>query len=208
MSGNKRAMSKSYNNFRLNGGSEKGRANLSRLSIQGDYRAVAAREMDNFYSRNIAQAANFCLEIRTYRASWQKSAESIAEDRSAFSEEQFPGESSLDTEFQVLKPADWALNILQKMGAPGDLEKDRKSLRSPIGEIVVEKAHVETDDRAQSITTKVGAEGEILILRRIEIECANYRLPTECLVGEEALLRILKLECHAEDCDGLDSNQG
>ena len=41
----------------------KGNANLSQLAIQGNYRAVAARDMPKVYSRNLAQTTDFRLKI-------------------------------------------------------------------------------------------------------------------------------------------------
>ena len=41
----------------------KGRANLSQLAIQGNYRAAAARDMAKVYSRNLAHRQIFALQL-------------------------------------------------------------------------------------------------------------------------------------------------
>ena len=87
-------------------------------------------------------------------------------------------------------------------------------LRAPCAEIDVAYDHVDTTDRAQSITTKDGAGGAgcggggILIFRSVEIECLNYRFPTPILVAADDLLHIFKLERHGGYCEGLGCNQG
>ena len=54
---------------------------------------------------------------------------------------------------------------------------------------------------------KDGPGEEILIFIRVEIERLNYRFPTARLGGDEAPLRISKLERRGEDCKGLDCNR-
>ena len=55
----------------------KGKSNLSQLSIQGNYRAVAPRDVDKVYSRNMATQQLFGPKFAQNDPQENKSAESI-----------------------------------------------------------------------------------------------------------------------------------
>ena len=55
----------------------KGKANLSQLAIQGNYRAVAPRDVDKVYSRNMATQQLFGPKFAQNDPQENKSAESI-----------------------------------------------------------------------------------------------------------------------------------
>ena len=101
---------------------DKGRARLSRLAIQGNYRAVAAQDMSNVYSRDLPhrQIPVSKFAQNAFRAN--KSAESIGEGASVFAGDKPPDETPLDTESQGMKPGDFALAKL-KEGNNGCLTK-------------------------------------------------------------------------------------
>ena len=65
----------------------KGQANLSQLSIRGNYRGVASRDMDKVYPRNIAQRGISASEFPRCASRGNKSADSLAGDHPVFSEE-------------------------------------------------------------------------------------------------------------------------
>ena len=91
----------------------KGRANLSQLAIQGNYREVAARDMAKVYSRNSAQRQIFVPKFAQKEFRGNKAAESISDDPSVFSEECLLGETPPGAEFQGRKPADWERSMLK-----------------------------------------------------------------------------------------------
>ena len=92
----------------------KGTSDLSQLSIHGNYRAVAAQDVEDVYSRNVARKHIFVSKFAQKAIQDNKSADSIVESPSAFSGDKPPDKTPLDTEFQGLKPADCALAILKR----------------------------------------------------------------------------------------------
>ena len=86
-------------------------ANLSRLSIRGNYRAVAAQDMAKDYSRNSPQRKISASKFAQKAFQGNKDAESIADDPSSFLEECPLDNTPSGEEFQGLKPAGWALAI-------------------------------------------------------------------------------------------------
>ena len=100
----------------------KGKEGLSQLAIHGNYRAATAQDMVKVYSANLSHREIFVLTFAQNAFQENKSAESIEDAASVFSVGQPPGKTPLGTEFQGLKPADWAMAIL-KEGHIGCLKK-------------------------------------------------------------------------------------
>lgn len=110
----------------------KGQENLARLANRGNYRDAAARDMANVYSVILAHRLIFVSKFEQSAFLGNKSALSIADGPPVFSEEQFPGDTSLGTEFHGLKSANCALNILKKRGGRWRLKKGQQSLTGAI----------------------------------------------------------------------------
>ena len=88
------------------------------------------------------------------------------------------------------------------------LKKGRTSIRGSFGGIVVPSGQFGQSHVTSSPPKKTRCDKEILLFRSLGIECLNYRMPTSSLEEGESILRISKLECHYEDCEGLDCNHG
>ena len=93
----------------------KGDANLSHLAIQGNYRAAAAHDMGNAYSRNLAQRKIFLSKLAKKATGGNQTAESLTAELPEFSEKNQGGDKSLNAEI-LGKPADWALAVLKQRG--------------------------------------------------------------------------------------------
>ena len=107
----------------------KGQANLPKLAIQGNYRAVAAQDMAKVYSRNIAHQL-FVPDLEQFAFRRAAISDSITEDPSVYLENrQESGMSSFETEPMVLNPAGCAIIVLAKRENADVLGKDKMALR-------------------------------------------------------------------------------
>ena len=88
------------------------------------------------------------------------------------------------------------------------LKKYRTALGGSFGEIVVHNGQLEQSQITSHPPKKTRCAKEILLFRSLEIECLNYRSPTSGITEGESLLHTSKLECHYDDCEGLDCNHG
>ena len=95
----------------------KGKANLSQKSSRGNYRAATAHDMDEVYSRNIAQQRHSVSDFAQGDFERGDTLESIKEDSPIFLENRLESEmSSFETEFHGLKPDDLSITVLSKRG--------------------------------------------------------------------------------------------
>ena len=98
------------------------RAISPQLAIQGNYRALAARDMDKVYSRILAHPLISAAQFPQKDSRWNKDAESIVAGQSVFSEERTTDKNPGHLNFWAKKPAEWDLALL-KTGIIGCLKR-------------------------------------------------------------------------------------
>ena len=182
----------------------KGKANLSQLAAQGNYRAATAQDMGKVYSRNLAQPQQiFVSKFDPKIPMGDSNADSLTIDLPEFSAISQGDGTSLIKEVQGGRPADWAMYLSKDREQIDVLKKGRTILREAFlgnaipggqnenGRIVSQRsiAHVE----------KPRKQNEIIRMRSEDIECRNLCFPTSSLTEGESALHLFKLVFRAQN---------
>ena len=150
------------------------------LSMRGNYRDVAAHDMANVYTRNIAKQRLCASDFAQSALRKTTSLESIQDGPPVYPGNRRESEmSSFAVEFQWLKPADLAMAVLALKGKGESLGKRKMMLRMPSrrGEFVVADEQNDPIEYTRSSTAGEGSCNETLLLRSVDIERLNYRFP-------------------------------
>ena len=127
----------------------KGQANFPQLAIKGNYRAVAAQEVDKVYSRNIAHrhlsVSDFAQSAFRKNTSLEsaKKGPPISPGGSRRNET-----ASCGTEFQDAKPREWALKLLANVGMRDVLEMAKRFSGCIRGEAVAEVQKIDPSGKS------------------------------------------------------------